>query len=168
MRDVAGNVAATNTVWSFSVAAQTSTGPVAVYGFDEATGSVASDLSGNQLHGTVLGATRQPGRFGSSLQFDGVDDWVTVPGNSLLNLSTALTVEAWVYPTALTGWNTVVFKEAAGSATPTPSMRMETGRARAGTCSSRLDEKAHQTRSSRSDSGAISPRPTMACRSGCS
>ena len=41
VRDVAGNVAATNTVWSFSVATQTSTGPVAVYGFDEATGSVA-------------------------------------------------------------------------------------------------------------------------------
>ena len=111
VRDVAGNVATGHTAWSFAVAVQTFTGPVAVYGFDEGMGSVLRDLSGNELDGTILGATWQSGRFGKSLEFNGVNDWVTIPANSLLDLTTAVTVEAWVYPTALTAWNTVVFKE---------------------------------------------------------
>jgi hypothetical protein len=112
VRDVAGNVAATDTVWSFTVAATpASTGPVAAYGFDEGTGSVLNDLSGNELHGTVLGATWQSGRFGRALDFSGNGSWVTIPANSLLNFSAAVTIEAWVYPTLLDDWRTVVFKE---------------------------------------------------------
>jgi hypothetical protein len=112
VRDVAGNVAAAHTVWSFSMAgAPASTGPVAAYGFDEGTGSILNDLSGNQLHGTILGATWQSGRFGRALDFSGNGSWVTVPANSLLNFSAAVTIEAWVYPTVLDDWRTVLFKE---------------------------------------------------------
>jgi hypothetical protein len=117
VRDLSGNPAANHTVWSFSVSAQASTGPIAAYGFDEGTGSVLKDLSGNLLHGTILGATWQTGRFGRSLQFDGIDDWVSIPAHTLLDARAAVTVEAWVYPTALTGWATAVFKETAAGHT---------------------------------------------------
>jgi len=39
------------------------------------------------------------GRFGGALSFDGSDDWVTVPDASSLDLTSAMTLEAWVYPT---------------------------------------------------------------------
>ena len=43
------------------------------------------------------------GRFGSALSFDGVNDWVTVPDANSLDLSTGMTLEAWVRPSTA-GW----------------------------------------------------------------
>ena len=54
------------------------------------------------------------GRFGAALGFDGVNDWVTVGDASSLDLTNGMTVEAWVRPSALGGWRTVVFKERSG------------------------------------------------------
>jgi hydrogenase maturation factor HypE len=144
VRDLAGNAATSTTTWSFSVSAQTSTGPVAVYGFDEGVGSILNDLSGNQLHGTVLGATWQSGRFGKSLQFDGVNDSASIPANTLLDASAAVTIEAWVYPTAFAGWNTVVFKEASGAHTYALYAAGD-GLGAGGHMQLAADQKAHQT-----------------------
>jgi hypothetical protein len=81
--------------------------------FDENSGTTASDGSGVGNHGTVNGAQwTAAGRYGSGLQFDGVNDWVTVNDSASLDLTNRLTVEAWVYPTALNSWETVVLKEA--------------------------------------------------------
>jgi hypothetical protein len=55
------------------------------------------DASGHGRTGRLAGPLRvSAGRFGNALDFDGVDDWVTVPAP---RVSGALTVEAWVYPT---------------------------------------------------------------------
>jgi hypothetical protein len=89
-----------------------STGLVLALGFNEASGNVASDASGQGNTGTVREATVVPGRFGNGRSFDGVNDWVTVNDSASLDLSTAMTLEAWVRPTANTGWNTVMLKEA--------------------------------------------------------
>jgi hypothetical protein len=86
-------------------------GLVLALGFDESSGSTALDTSGGNRSGTILGAQRVPGRIGGALAFDGVNDWVTVPDSAALDLTTALTVEAWVKPDALNGWDTVVMKE---------------------------------------------------------
>jgi glucose/arabinose dehydrogenase len=88
-------------------------GLVAAYGFDEPTGSTALDASGNNLSGTISGATRSSaGRFGGALSFDGVNDWVTVGAAAPLNLTTGMTLEAWVYPTAPgASWRNVLIKE---------------------------------------------------------
>jgi hypothetical protein len=53
------------------------------------------------------------GKFGSALLFDGVNDWVTVAHAPALNLTTGMTLEAWVYPTANGGgsWRNVLIKE---------------------------------------------------------
>jgi len=62
----------------------------------------------------VLGATRVEGRFGGALSFDGVNDWVTFADTtgSAIDLTTGMTIEAWVRPgSTMTDWNTVVLKE---------------------------------------------------------
>jgi PKD repeat protein len=95
---------------------ETKAGLVAAYGFDETSGTQADDGSGNANHGVLSGATRvAQGKFSQALSFDGVNDWVTVNDSSSLDLTTGMTLEAWVYPTAtLVTWPTVVMKEQTG------------------------------------------------------
>ena len=88
------------------------TGLVAAYSFDEGTGATLVDRSGRGHHGTIAGATwTTQGRFGSALAFDGVNDWVTVADTSALDLTTGMTLEAWVQPSSLGSWRNVVIKE---------------------------------------------------------
>jgi hypothetical protein len=91
-------------------------GLVAAYGFEEAAGTQVVDSSGVGNPGTTSGPTRTTsGRFGAALTFDGVNDWVTVNDANSLDLTTAMTLEAWVFPTvAPSGWRTIVAKETAG------------------------------------------------------
>jgi hypothetical protein len=71
-----------------------------------------TDASGQNNTGTIAGATRiASGKFGGALSFDGTSAWVTVADAASLDLTTGMTVEAWVRPTALTGWRSVVMKE---------------------------------------------------------
>jgi hypothetical protein len=92
------------------------TGVVAAYGFEEASGTTATDNIGT-LNGTISGATRVPagGRFGSALSFDGVNDAVNIASNAALDLASGMTLEAWVKPSAIGGWRSVIFKERTGS-----------------------------------------------------
>ena len=95
-----------------SVASQL--GLVAAYAFDESGGGTALDSSGHGNQGTLSGVTRTTsGRFGSALVFDGTSSIVTVPDSNSLDLTTAMTLEAWVYPTyaaATNDWRDVVYK----------------------------------------------------------
>jgi hypothetical protein len=46
------------------------------------------------------------------LSFDGVDDWVSVADSASLDLTSAMTLEAWVRPSAGgSSWRTVLLKE---------------------------------------------------------
>jgi PKD repeat protein len=78
-----------------------SSGLVAAYNFDQGSGTSVPDASGNGHTGTLSGATwTSTGRYGGALAFDGVNDWVTVTDSALLDLTTAMTLSAWVFPTA--------------------------------------------------------------------
>jgi len=90
-----------------------SSGPVATYNFEEVSGTKVIDASGKGNHGTGSGTSRiTQGRFGKALSFDGLNDWVTVNDAASLDLTTGMTLEAWVYPTeSMTGWRTLVIKE---------------------------------------------------------
>jgi hypothetical protein len=90
-------------------------GLVAAYGFSETSGTSVLDSSGNNLTGVISGATRTTaGHSGSALTFNGTSDWVTVNDAAVLDV-TRVTLEAWVRPTTLSGWRTVIMKESANA-----------------------------------------------------
>jgi len=88
-------------------------GLVAAYSFDAGTGMSAADGSGNGNVGTITGATwTTRGRYGNALSFDGADDTVRVPASASLDIRSALTLSAWIRPTApQSGWRTIEFRE---------------------------------------------------------
>jgi PKD repeat protein len=93
------------------LAANGSSGLIAAYGFEEGSGNVVYDASGNGNAGTITSAPRTTsGKVGSALQF-GANSLVTVPDANPLDLTTGLTVEAWVYRTnAAASWQNLIDK----------------------------------------------------------
>lgn len=82
---------------------------VALYHFDEGKGNEIIDSSGNQHHGTLLGAKwakaqTNPllGNSPSGLEFDGVDDYVNMPSLTC-DTSKPYTLEGWVAPASASG-----------------------------------------------------------------
>jgi beta-lactam-binding protein with PASTA domain len=94
-----------------------SDGLVVALGFDEAAGDTTAVNSSVTANDGVLrqaNMQRVAGKFGTALRFDGVDDWVTITdgvANSPLDLTTGMTIEAWVNPSARNGWDTIVMKQ---------------------------------------------------------
>jgi PKD repeat protein len=111
------NTGATNTVTKTGFVTVHRSNLVAAYNFNESSGTRVDDVSGKGNHGTISGATRtSKGRYGRALHFDGTDDWVTVYDAASLDLTSGMTLEAWVYPTATpTNWRTVIMKEQPGN-----------------------------------------------------
>jgi hypothetical protein len=117
-RDAAGN-----STTSAPVSVTVSNGPppppasglVAAYGFEEASGPTVTDRSGAGNTGTITGATRiTTGKFGSALSFNGSTNFVSIPDNNSLDLTTGMTLEAWIYQAANTNYRTVIIKETTG------------------------------------------------------
>ena len=89
--------------------------PVAAYGFDAGSGTTAADQSGNGNTGTIANATWATiGKFGKALSFNGTNAAVTVPDSSSLDLTTGMTLEAWVNPNPGGDFRTLVVKERPG------------------------------------------------------
>ena len=86
---------------SVNVALQptSTTGLVAAYNFDQGSGTTLTDVSGNHNNGTILSATWVPGLTGDALSFNGISSWVTISNAASLQLTTGMTLEAWVKPT---------------------------------------------------------------------
>jgi hypothetical protein len=85
---------------------------VASFGFGRISGSRVSDSSGHRNDGTIHGASwTRHGKHGGALVFDGVHDYVSVPGSRSLDLTRGMTLEAWVRPSrAGGGWRAVIVK----------------------------------------------------------
>jgi hypothetical protein len=91
------------------------TGLVAAYSFNETSGTTVTSTTGSN-NGTISGATRtSAGRFGRALSFDGINDRVNINDSNSLDLTNGMTLEAWVRPTALSSWQTVILKERPGN-----------------------------------------------------
>lgn len=108
-RDAAGNVSAPSTVVEVRTVPE---GLVAAYAFDEGSGTTVFDAADSNDVGSISGASwTTEGRFGKALDFDGVNDIVTVNDSPALDLEYAMTLEAWVYATEFGRWQTIIFKE---------------------------------------------------------
>ena len=72
------------------------TGPVGWWMLDEGTGTVAADSSANKNHGTVMGnAAWGEGQIKGALQFDGTDDYVSLPIGSVISKLSNATFAIW-------------------------------------------------------------------------
>ncbi len=80
-------------------------GNVAWYPFDDGSGAVAADSSGNGNDGTVVGATWTTGKFGGALDFDGGDDYVIV--SDYPKPESTITVSAWVWAESRPAWGSI-------------------------------------------------------------
>ena len=89
------NVVVLNTV------AQVPAGLVAAYSFDAGSGTDRRGQFGQRAtSGTLANATwTTAGKFGSALTFNGTSSQVNIPDNATLDLTNAMTLSAWVYPT---------------------------------------------------------------------
>ena len=90
---------------------------VAAYHFNEASGATLTDVSGKNNHGTLVNGPVwiTAGKYGGALTFDGLNDLVAIADAAALDLTTGMTIEAWVKPSSVSGWRTVVLKETAGN-----------------------------------------------------
>jgi len=100
----------------FLICSEAQAQPVAAYNFNEGMGFTVTDISGNGNNGTVSGTSwTTEGKYGGALVFNGLS-WVTVNDSNSLDVTTGMTLEAWVYPTDLpNNWTTVMVKETTGN-----------------------------------------------------
>jgi hypothetical protein len=130
-RDAAGNLGSSQSVSvTVSNSAPPPSGLVAAWGFNEGSGMSVADASGKGHVGTLSSTTwSAAGKFGGALSFNGSSSWVTVADANDLDLSSALTLEAWVKPSALgSAWRTVLFKERTGGMMYSLYANQDTGR----------------------------------------
>ena len=114
--------AATNSTTSVPVSVTVSnaappvTGLVGAYGFEETTGATVTDSSGANNPGTITGAAARTaaGKIGRAIDFDGVNDYVSVADAASLDLTTGMTIEAWVQLDTVSSWRTTILKEKPG------------------------------------------------------
>jgi hypothetical protein len=88
---------------------------VSYWAFEDGAGTTASDTGGSGNGGTVFGgATWTSGRRGGALNFDGVDDYVSIPHADSVNFGGAgadsYAVAMWFYPESLSGYHHVISK----------------------------------------------------------
>ena len=95
------NLANAGEIWQKPFKADEHT--IALYHFDEVSGSGAADSSRNRNKGRLWGLERQPvplwveGKFGEALEFDGHFGWLDIPERAYYVGMNNLTVEAWVF-----------------------------------------------------------------------
>jgi hypothetical protein len=72
-----------------------------------------ADVSGNGNTGTISGGTSwTAGKYGGALSFNGSTGRVSVPASPSLGLSSAMTLMAWIQPTAnQSGWRTIMQRQ---------------------------------------------------------
>jgi len=125
---------------------------VAAYGFDEGSGTVVNDASGNENNGTISGATwTTSGKYGNALIFNGTSALVTINNAPSLQLTSGMTLEAWVYPTTVSNvWRDVIYKgndnyyvEGTSTNSSLPAMRCTLGSPLYGTVPLTVNTWAH-------------------------
>jgi hypothetical protein len=97
-KDAAGNVSivASDSITLDTTNVSGTTGLQALYKFDEGSGTIANDSSGNGNNGTISGATWATGKSGSGLSFDGNDYVNKATPSAVLKPSLEVATAAWI------------------------------------------------------------------------
>jgi prepilin-type N-terminal cleavage/methylation domain-containing protein len=105
---------------------------VGYWKFDEGSGTTAIDSSGYNNNGTIIGAaytTETPyqaagqGSGKYALSFNGSNNYVTIPDNNSLDITGAITLEAWAKFNSVAGYNVIVGKRDVAGGSGSYSMR---------------------------------------------
>ncbi len=96
---------------SYAIASAPS-GLVGAWGFNESSGATAADASGNGNTATLVGGpSRVAAKYGNGLSFDQVNDYLSVPNSSSLDISgSALSMSMWINPGSISGDSVVLGK----------------------------------------------------------
>lgn len=105
---------------SLRVRAVADQGLVGYWKFDEGSGTIAHDSSGNGNDGTIHDATWVDGQSGKALHFNGVDSWIDIPSSPTLSGLSQITIEAWVKLDSFASRPTGIISKASGTAMPSP------------------------------------------------
>ena len=110
--DAAGNLSPYSNVAEATTTA-TPAGLVGAWAFGEGSGTTSVDASGNNNTATLQGASwSTAGRYGNAVSFNGTSSLVRVASAASLNLTTGMTLSAWVNPAAnQSGWRTILQKQ---------------------------------------------------------
>lgn len=87
---------------------------VGEWNFEEGKGETAEDTSGNGNTGIIHGTTWTTGKIGSTLQFNGTNDYVDVGNAKSLNIANAITIEAWIRPSSIANYPSIVNNNTSG------------------------------------------------------
>lgn len=95
--DSAGNESPLSATVQATTQSSNVAGLIGYWNFDEGTGSLASDSSGNNNDANLInGPQWTTGRIGGALSFDGVDDYADTGAGAVLNNITSKTLVAWI------------------------------------------------------------------------
>ena len=79
------------------VSSPSETGLVGYWNFDEGSGTIVADASGNGNTGTIHDCQWVDGKVGEALEFNGVDSYVSIPNSASLDINgNGITVEYWM------------------------------------------------------------------------
>ncbi len=97
-RDPSGNITTSANVGVTVTNTAQPPGLVAAYSFDQGSGTAAPDASGTGNNGTLTNGPTwaAAGKYGGAISFDGVNDMVTIADSASLDLTTGMTLQAWV------------------------------------------------------------------------
>ena len=114
--DFAGNTSGPSNEVTAMVASGPPGGLVAAYGFDEGSGTTTADRSAYGNSGALSNATwSTAGKFGNALSFNGTNARVDVNDSNSLDVTSGMTLEAWVKPSVSnSSFRTAILKEQPG------------------------------------------------------
>ena len=87
-------------------------GLVGYWPFDEGSGTIAYDKSGNNNNGTLInGPTWTGGKVAGGLNFNGSGNYIDIPNSSSLNFSSGFSAGAWIQGGNYSPWDPFLGKE---------------------------------------------------------
>ncbi len=104
--------------------------PIANWKLDETTGTIASDSAVNGYHGTLVnGPVWSSGKIQGALNFDGINDYVTLVDDPL-DLTGSMTISGWIYVNDVAKTRHIISKNQNGTASPWQLAILTSGRLR--------------------------------------